>query len=223
MGDGRFKPGHSANPNGRPVGSRNKRDIELLDRLEKRGDRPAVDILSKIANDPNEPKPLRIQAAIGVAPYQTCKLGLVPQPVPLVYVAQPVELPHPHATGIEHTLANIEHISDLRRTGKLDQDTADRLVAEQRILRDGLIEQAKLVAAQGGPPHQEIRISGGLPPLPGTDIDMDGSQFDARVARANGFIPPVPVIPHPESPLAEKPGPPEPPPHLRKPEGDDPA
>jgi hypothetical protein len=165
---------------------------------------------------------LRIQAATAVAPYQTTKLGLVPQPAPLVYVEQPVELPYPACTEIAHTLANIEHVSALRRTGRLDQDTADRLVAEQRILRDGLIEQAKLIAVQGGPRDQRIVISGGLPPLPGCDIDMDGTQFDARVARANGFIPPVPVIPHPQSPLAEKPGQPKHP--VGDPEpGDDPA
>jgi hypothetical protein len=47
---------------GRPAGARNKRDLELLARLEARGDRLAVDILSEIANDKNEAKPLRILA-----------------------------------------------------------------------------------------------------------------------------------------------------------------
>jgi hypothetical protein len=51
---------------------------------------------------------------------------------------------------------------------------------------------------------------------------MEGLEFGARVARANGFIPPVPVIPDPRSPLAEKPGQPKHP--VGDPEpGDDPA
>jgi hypothetical protein len=151
-----------------------------------------------------------------VAPYQTCKLGLVPQPVPLV---RPIELPHPACIEIAHTIANIEAISGLRHTGQL----ADRLVAEQRIIRDTLVEQAKLVAAECGPRDQRIVIEGGLPKLPGTDIDMDGLEFGARVASANGFIPPVPVILDPRSPLAEKPGQPKHPVGDPKPEGDDPA
>jgi hypothetical protein len=53
---------------GRPPGSRNKRDAELFDRLEKRGDRLAVDLLSEIANDVKEPKPLRVQAMAVLVP-----------------------------------------------------------------------------------------------------------------------------------------------------------
>jgi hypothetical protein len=177
----------SRNPSGRPVGSRNKRDLELLDRLEKRGDRLAVDILSEIGNNVNEAMPLRIQALAAVAPYQTAKLGLIPAPAPLVYVEQPVALPHTACTEIGHVVENVEYLTGLRATGRLDLDAADRLISDQRILGANLIEQAKLLAAQGGPRDQRIVIEGGLPKLPGTDIDMDGIEFDARVARANGL------------------------------------
>jgi hypothetical protein len=220
---------------GRPPGSRNKRDAELFDRLEKRGDRLAVDLLSEIANNENEPKQLRIQAMIGVAPYQTAKLGLIPQPTPLVFVAEPIALPYPKPLEIRHTLANIARLSAAWRRGDLDLATFEAALAEQRIVRDGLIEQQKLLVAQGGPPNQRIEIKGGLPPLPGTEIDMNGTAFAARVAAAHPAVvngeavrpdlvsgPPVPFIPHPESPLAQKPGQPKHP-VGDKPEGGDPA
>jgi hypothetical protein len=94
------------------------------------------------------------------------------------------------------------------------------------MLRDGLIEEQKLFVAQGGPREQTIRVEGGLPPLPGTNVDMrpdlagasPPAVVNGAAVREGTILPPVPVIPHPESPLAEKPGPPEPP--LAKP-GDD--
>jgi hypothetical protein len=207
------------NPNGRPVGSRNKRDAELLARLEARGDRLAVDLLSEIANDTKEPKPLRVQAMAVLAPYQTAKFGLVPAAPPQVFIEAP-ELPHPYVSELTHVVENIEFLSALRREGKLDLAAADALVADQRIAGAHLIEHQKAIAANPSLKPQQIQILGGLPPLPGAeDIDLDGSQFAARVAAArysavvngekvrdglNG--PPVPVIPPEGSPLAEKPG-----------------
>jgi hypothetical protein len=220
----------------RPVGSRNKRDAELLDRIAKRGDRLAVDILSEIANDPKEPKPLRIQAAIGVAPYQTHKLGLTPAPVPRIYLdPDAVQLPHPTCGEVADVVANIEYLTGLRASGRLDMDAADRLISDQRILGANLVEAAKLEAAQGGPRDQRIEIVGGLPQLPGTSIDFGGTEFAARVKAAqqahpavvNGEAvrpdqvagPPVPFIPPEGSPLAEKPGQPKHP--VGDPEPDD--
>jgi hypothetical protein len=226
-----WRTGQSGNPAGRKPGSINKRsNEELWRRLEARGDLDPADVLSGIASDLNERKELRIAAANGLMQYKYSKRGLASEPAPLVYVPEPVELPHAHAACVADTIANIEHVSALRRAAKLDQDTADRLVAEQRIIRDGLIEEAKLLVAQGGPRDQRIEIIGGLPPLPGTSIDMVREPLgpgvvNGQAVREGTILPPVPVIPHPQSPLAEKPGPPEPPPHLAKPKpaGDDPA
>jgi hypothetical protein len=163
----RWQKGESGNPAGRPPGSINKRsNEELFRRLEARGDLDPADVLSGIASDLTERKELRILAANGLMQYKYSKRGLAPEPPPLVYVSEPIELPHSLATEIEHAIANIEHISALRRAGTLDQDTADRLVAEQRIIRDALIEQAKLLVAQCGPKDQTIQILGGLPPMP---------------------------------------------------------
>jgi hypothetical protein len=109
-----------------------------------------------------------------LAPYQTAKLGLVPAPAPLVYIEAP-ELPHPHVSELLHVVENIEFLSALRREGKIDRAACDALVADQRIAGAHLIEHQKAIVAQGGPKDQRIVITGGLPPLPGTDIDMSPS------------------------------------------------
>jgi hypothetical protein len=183
MANPNWKPGVSGNPKGRAPGTRNRRTQEIWDKLEARGDLDPAEFLSSIVHNEKTDASLRVTAAGLLMPYKYSKLGLEPQPAPLVYVAETVELPHPHAATVAHTLENIEHVSQLRRTGKLDQDTADRLVAEQRILRDGLIEEQKLLFAQGGPKDQTIRVLGGLPPLPGTNIDMSP---EPRLATLNG-------------------------------------
>lgn len=169
-----FQPGQSGNPAGRPPGARNRRTQEIWDKLEAQGSTDPAEFLASVVDDPKADASLRVNAANALMPYKYSKRGLSSEPPPLVYVAETIELPHPHATTVAHAIENIGHVSHLRRTGKLDQDTADRLVAEQRILRDGLIEEAKLLVAQGGPPEQtiRIRISGGLPRLPGTTVDM---------------------------------------------------
>jgi hypothetical protein len=136
-----FQPGQSGNPDGRPVGAINRRDAELFARLKNRGDREAADILSEIANDKNEPTPLRIAAATALAPYEHGKRGAIPEPPALVYVATQIKLPHTHATEIRHAIENIEFLSGLRQTGQLDQASADALISDQRLVRDGLIEE----------------------------------------------------------------------------------
>jgi hypothetical protein len=214
-----FQPGQSGNPGGRPPGARNRRTQEIWDKLEAQGSTDPAEFLASVVDDSKADASLRVNAANALMPYKYSKRGLSSEPPPLVYVVETVELPHAHATCITHTIENIEHVSQLRRTGKLDQDTSDRLVAEQRVIRDGLIEEAKLLVAQGGPREQTIRVEGGLPPLPGTNVDMRpdlaGASHPAVVngaaVREGTILPPVPVIPPEGSPLAEKPGPPEPP------------
>jgi hypothetical protein len=138
----------------------------MFQRLAKRGDRDPADILSEIASDEAERKELRIQAAAALLPYRYAKHGLLPAPPPLVYVEHPVELPHPRATEIRQVIENLEYLSALRRDGKLDLASADSLISDQRLIRDALIEEARLLITQGGSPDQRIVITGGLPPLP---------------------------------------------------------
>jgi hypothetical protein len=166
----------------------------MFQRLAKRGDRDPADILSEIASDEAERKELRIQAAAALLPYRYAKHGLLPAPPPLVYVDHPVELPYPHATEIRQVIENLEYLSALRRDGKLDLAAADALISDQRLIRDGLIEEAKLLIAQGGPPDPVIRIEGGLPPLPlgpgeGPVIGVNG--YESLGLPASPSLPPV--------------------------------
>jgi hypothetical protein len=55
---------------------------------------------------------------------------------------------------------------------------------------DGLIEEAKLITAQGGGPEQVIKIEGGLPELPGTRVEMPVPNGHAAVG--GRLLPPTP-------------------------------
>jgi hypothetical protein len=64
--------------------------------------------------------------------------------------------------------------------------------------------------------------------LPGTNVDTRPeiaapypSVANGEAVREGTLLPPVPVIPHPDSPLAQKPGPPEPPLRPAKPDSCD--
>jgi hypothetical protein len=58
-----FAPGNSANPNGRPRGSHNKRTAEIYYGLAERGDLDPADFMSSIVTNPDKPDELRVQAA----------------------------------------------------------------------------------------------------------------------------------------------------------------
>jgi hypothetical protein len=134
--------------------------------LEKRGDIDPAQYLSSVVSDKKKPELTRIQAAGLLMPYKYSKCGTTAQPLPLVYVDRPVDLPHPHVTELHQVIENTEYLSALRRDGKLDLAAADSLISDQRLIRDALIEEARLLIAQGGSPDQRIVITGGLPPLP---------------------------------------------------------
>jgi hypothetical protein len=53
---GLIKEGESRNPNGRPVGRRNKRDAALWFKLEARGDKDPAEFLSELVSNDKEPK-----------------------------------------------------------------------------------------------------------------------------------------------------------------------
>jgi hypothetical protein len=129
----------------RPTGSRNKRSIALWDELE--GDLDPVKCLSSVVTNPNKPDEIRISAAVALAPYKHSKLGLPPQPPPLVCTTMPA-LPHPACSGIRHAIENIEFLSALRRDGKLDAASADAAISDMRLIRDGLIEELKTLIAK---------------------------------------------------------------------------
>jgi hypothetical protein len=230
LGKHAFQPGQSGNPAGRARGSRNRRTQEVLDKIKARGDLDAIEYMSSVVTDTTLSHELRLAAAIAKAPYEHSKCGLTPQPQPLVFVSSPIAIPFPKADTLDQVRRNVERLSDAWRRGQMDEAAFKLAVDEQRVRRDTLVEAGKLQLAQGGPRESTVFIQGGLDAPPGTNIIMPGERTKngMRIELVNGesvrdlagMVPPVPVIPPEGSPLAEKPEPPEPPPHLQKPPGD---
>lgn len=190
-----WKPGQSGNPNGRPRGARNRSSYELREALKARGDRDPAEFLSEIVSNENESKELRIAASGQLMPYYHSKLGATPVPPPPQYVQEAISLPRP--TTISQASDNIGRLSEMKAQGLLDFATADSLINDNRVILDALIDEAKLIAAQGDPTRQQtIRIEGGLPPLLGTNIIMP---------KSNGHDP-DPQTPDPD-PVASDPDP----------------
>jgi hypothetical protein len=206
---------------------RNKRNNEIADSLV--GEHDPIDYLKRYMADPTKPDELRLQAANTLAPYKAAKNGLIPQPQPLVFVSSPIAIPFPKADTLDQVRRNVERLSVAWRRGEMDEAAFKLAVDEQRIRRDTIVEAGKLQLAQGGPRESVVHIQGGMDPLPGTGILMPGERtkngvrlelVNGQMAREGFPLPPVPFIPPEGSPLAEKPAPPEPPPHLQKPPGD---
>jgi uncharacterized protein DUF5681 len=164
-----WRPGQSGNPNGRPVGSRNNRTKEVIERIIALGHKdPLITLAELQANSDDEN--VRATAANMLAPYLHSKLAAKPQPPDPVYVEEAISLPRP--TTIKQAYENIALLTEYKSQAKLDIATADSLINDQKIILYALIDDAKLHAAQGGSPEQVIRIEGGLPELPGTNIIM---------------------------------------------------
>jgi hypothetical protein len=164
-----YQVGESGNLNGRPKGSRNKRTEEIFTRLEERGDKDPADLLSEIVSDPKESKELRVQAANFLLPYKYGKCGSIPA---ARYISEPVTLPK--AVTLDQANQNIALISEMKAQGQIDLDFADSLIADNRTIANNLIAaeelKLKLELHHGGDHH--IVITGGLPPLPGTNVKM---------------------------------------------------
>jgi hypothetical protein len=106
-----------------------------------------------------------------LAPYLHSKCMAKPVPPDPVYFEQAVTLTRP--TNIREAYSNILQLSEMKAQGQLDVATADSLIADQRAVLNAMVDEAKLLAANGDPnQEQRIIIQGGLPSLPGTTITM---------------------------------------------------
>jgi hypothetical protein len=73
---------------------------------------------------------------------------------------------------IEQARQNIWYLSQLKQTGQIDQAWGDNLIVDQEKIMNGIIDEAKLLTAGQGTGEQTIRVTGGLPSLPGCNITM---------------------------------------------------
>ena len=168
---------------GRPRGSRNKRNEEVWNRLESRGDLDPADLLSSIVTNNEEPKELRIQAAGLLMPYKYSKCGTAPVQV---YIDVPLDTPEfTHLSDAEQFLAKV---AALVARGELDIQTGVELSSLAKAWIDSQYAREELAIKQynaGSTEHEQtIRIEGGLPALPGTNITMP--MLDGHATNGNG-------------------------------------
>src|SRR5262245_16326988 len=201
-----FQPGHTL-ATGRPKGSRNKRTSELFSRLETRGDTDPADLLSSIVTNNEEPNELRIQAAGLLMPYKYSKCGTAPVQV---YIDVPLDIPEfTHLSDAEQYLAKV---AALVAHGQLDFQAGQNLSALAKNWIDAQYAREELAIKQynaGSTEHEQlIRVTGGLPQLPGTSIVMpvlDGKP----VTNGHALAAPTDAVPAIEAaPKAQDPEPP---------------
>jgi hypothetical protein len=163
-----WKPGVSGNPSGRPVGSRNQRTAEIVQQIIAAGHQDPLLTLAELQAKSHD-EGIRATAANMLAPYLHSKNATKPVAPDPVYFEQAVTLPRP--TTIRLACDNIALLTEMKSQGQLDVASADSLIADQRIILNALVDEAKLLAATGDPTQpQQIIITGGLPELPGTEI-----------------------------------------------------
>jgi hypothetical protein len=165
-----FVNGQIGNPNGRPLGSRNRRTKEIIDLIIKSENKDPLLTLSEISStDPDSA--IRATAANMLAPYMHSKMQSTPAPR---FIEDSLEVPEfTHLSDAESFLAKI---AALVARGELDIQTGLELSTlaknwlDAQYLREELA--IKQINAEGGPRDQTIRIEGGLPQLPGTNVTM---------------------------------------------------
>ena len=199
---------YERNAPGRPKGSRNKRTNELFNRLEERGDLDPADLLSSIVTNNEEPKELRIQAAGLLMPYKYSKCGTAPVQV---YIDIPLDTPEfTHLSDVEQFLAKV---AVLVAHGQLDFQAGQNLSALAKNWIDAQYAREELAIKQinaGTTEHEQtIRIEGGLPPLPGTNVTMPLLDGHATNGHGHALAAPSDAVPAIEAaPKAQDPEPP---------------
>jgi hypothetical protein len=165
-----WKPGQRPEGAGRPVGSRNRRTTEVLELIKSAGHQDPLLTLAELRAK-SQDEGIRATAANMLAPYLHSKMGTTPVPAPPRYMEIQQQLRKPKS--IAEAYDNILYLSDLKAKGEIDIEAADSLIADQRVVLNAMVDEAKLLAAQGDPSKpQQIIITGGLPELPGTNITM---------------------------------------------------
>jgi hypothetical protein len=162
-----FQPGPESRGPGRPKGSVNRRTQEVLDLIKERGDTDPLVVLSEIASKSQVPEH-RISASNILAPYLHSKRGTIPAP----RYAEDIQVPH--FVSIQEAQNFLADIARKAGAGELELQCANDIsnLVKNWILSVTAQQDYELkLAAQGGG-DATIRITGGMPALPGTNIDM---------------------------------------------------
>src|SRR6516165_1380840 len=162
--------GQIGNPNGRPLDSRNRRTKEIIEQIIKSNNKDPLITRSEISSsDPDSA--IRAAAANMLAPYMHSKMQSTPAPR---FVEESFDIPtFTHLSDAEQFLARI---AALVSSGSLDIQTALELSTLAKNWIDAQYAREELAIKQynaGSTEHEQtIKIEGGLPALPGTNITM---------------------------------------------------
>jgi hypothetical protein len=179
-----FQPGQSGNPKGRPKQQVTR--VKVLG-LQSKGDVDSLDFLATVVGSEEFETPLRITAAIGLAPYQHAR-------VTKRKISKPIDLPA--STNVEQATAAIAKIAALAAAGELALDEANDLINHQKAFIESKVGsdlETQVTALKdtlqrlgdSGTPFG-ITVLEGLPPLPGTNIAMPVFARPALEHSANG-------------------------------------
>ena len=126
--------------------------------------------LIEVVNDEKAAPERRDTCAIAAAPYMMLKMGTAVVPR---YLEAPIEVPEFQTVDQAETF--LASLPVLLGNGQLDSQTALELSTLTRAWISARHEREELqlkITNQGGHPNQVIRIEGGLPELPGTNLIM---------------------------------------------------
>jgi hypothetical protein len=125
-----FRPGEVGNPEGRPVGSRNKRTTEILNMCKKANHKDSVFALSELVTTTTD-ESIRVAAANALAPYQHSKWQSSPVPR---FIETPLEIATPET--IEQATTCIAVITTRMAHGELDFQSGQDLIAAMKTFID---------------------------------------------------------------------------------------
>src|SRR5262249_45846962 len=162
-----FVNGQIGNPNGRPLGSRNKRTKEIINQIIQSGNKDPLLTLSEISSSDLDSS-VRAAAANMLAPYMHSKMQSTPAPR---FIEESIDIPlFTHLSDAEQFLAKI---TALVGQGRLDIQTGLELSSLAKAWLDAQYAREELAIKQinaGTTEHeQRIVISGGLPTMQGLE------------------------------------------------------
>jgi hypothetical protein len=187
-GNPNWRKGVSGNPWGRPRARIDGEKVQERERIALRTmaefviDNESdfsepVQILNAFARCTDVPSSLRIAAAAAAAPYTQPKLLPIPAPQ---YVYSPIEVPD--FESIDQAESFLLSLSQRVGAAELEVQSANEIFARIRewinLRRNGVELELKRLAADATNADQVIRIEGGLPDLPGTNIIMPAESVE---------------------------------------------
>jgi len=178
-----WNPGQSGNPNGYK-GPRDRARRQVFDTIKNLGHKDALETLSYLQHNEQIEPGLRIAAASALAPYCHPKMQATPTPR---FIDVPLDVPDfVHVSDAENFLARLPV---LVARGELDFQSAQDLSAMTTLWINSQYQREELAIKQynagSTEPEQTIRIEGGLPALPGTNVTMpvlDGHATNSHAA-----------------------------------------